>query len=513
MKKLDWFVAEEIPRTHFHLLEPVYEYWGKEMKKDIGMIIDVLSVYRNGNVFFCWPRKQFSSAGKKTFEKTLKNPEWMIKINFLLEKTAGKLIESSKKMEKKDFSVMTNKELEKVFSSHMKIHFKCHALGMLATMIEWDHELISNYLKNYLSQRISEKKLSLKVAETFSLLTTPLDESFQLKHEKEIIRIALNVLNDEKTKKLFLENEPCKIIELLPLTNKKIGEELEANYRNFRWLPFMYIGPAWEKDYFIQQIKGLIKSGENLSLILEKMDNRINEVKRKQIELTEKLSVDEKHNKLFGISRQMIYLKGLRKDSLYYSFFSYEPFLKELGRRLGLSLNQLRCMWPSEFKKAILKRDFDSNELNERFKFSVYACVDGKSKTLTGKKAEAYARQAPDPKEYKISELEGSTAVPGMVKGTAKIINLPEDMNKMNQGDVLVSHATNPNLVPAMKKASAIITDIGGVTCHAAIVSRELNIPCVIGTKIATKVIKDGDLLDVNANHGIIKILKKEVKK
>ncbi len=67
---------------------------------------------------------------------------------------------------------------------------------------------------------------------------------------------------------------------------------------------------------------------------------------------------------------------------------------------------------------------------------------------------------------------------------------------------------TRPDYIAGIKKAAAIITDEGGVTCHAAIVSRELGIPCIIGTKIATKVLKDGDQVDVNANHGIIKIIK-----
>lgn len=60
-----------------------------------------------------------------------------------------------------------------------------------------------------------------------------------------------------------------------------------------------------------------------------------------------------------------------------------------------------------------------------------------------------------------------------------------------------------------MKKAAAIITDEGGITCHAAIVSRELNIPCIIGTKVATKILKDGDLVEVNAEKGVVKIINK----
>ncbi|MFZ2978284.1 MAG: PEP-utilizing enzyme, partial [Candidatus Magasanikiibacteriota bacterium] len=96
---------------------------------------------------------------------------------------------------------------------------------------------------------------------------------------------------------------------------------------------------------------------------------------------------------------------------------------------------------------------------------------------------------------------------PGLAKGKVKIIIRAEDMKKMNHGDILVSIATDPDIVPAMKKAAAIITEQGGVTSHAAIVSRELNIPCVIGTKIATKVLQDGDTVEVDANNGIIKII------
>jgi pyruvate,water dikinase len=80
-------------------------------------------------------------------------------------------------------------------------------------------------------------------------------------------------------------------------------------------------------------------------------------------------------------------------------------------------------------------------------------------------------------------------------------------MSKMKQGDILVSIATNPDIVPAMKKAGAIVTEQGGITSHAAIVSRELGTPCVIGTKIATKVFKDGDIVEVDANKGTVKLI------
>ena len=82
-------------------------------------------------------------------------------------------------------------------------------------------------------------------------------------------------------------------------------------------------------------------------------------------------------------------------------------------------------------------------------------------------------------------------------------------MPKLEIGDILVSPMTRPELMPAVKRAAAIVTDEGGITCHAAIVSRELGIPCIIGTKNATRILKDGDKVEVDANHGVVKILKR----
>ena len=106
-------------------------------------------------------------------------------------------------------------------------------------------------------------------------------------------------------------------------------------------------------------------------------------------------------------------------------------------------------------------------------------------------------------------DIRGLCASVGRAEGTVCLVGSVKDLPKMKQGAILVSSMTRPELVPAMRKAAAIVTDEGGITSHAAIVSRELGIPCVIGTKIATKVFKDGDFVEVNANHGIIRKIRK----
>ena len=102
------------------------------------------------------------------------------------------------------------------------------------------------------------------------------------------------------------------------------------------------------------------------------------------------------------------------------------------------------------------------------------------------------------------------TAHKGNCRGRIKVILNPKiEANKFKNGDVLVTSMTRPEFLPLMRKAAAFITDEGGITSHAAIISRELNKPCIIGAKIATKVLKDGDLVEVDADKGIVKIVKR----
>jgi len=111
--------------------------------------------------------------------------------------------------------------------------------------------------------------------------------------------------------------------------------------------------------------------------------------------------------------------------------------------------------------------------------------------------------------------VKGLGASPGIGSGKVKIISSAEELDKIKEGDVLVTVMTNPDMVPAMKRASAIVTDEGGMTCHAAIVSRELGIPCIVGTQNATKVLKDNMEVTVDGTRGIVykgltKVEKKE---
>lgn len=107
------------------------------------------------------------------------------------------------------------------------------------------------------------------------------------------------------------------------------------------------------------------------------------------------------------------------------------------------------------------------------------------------------------------TEIKGRVGIKGKVKGTVKIIRLIRDIGKIEAGDIVVSPMTTPAFMPALIKAAAFITDEGGILCHAVVVAREMKKPCIISTKIATKILKDGDFVEVDASGGVVKILKR----
>ena len=199
-----------------------------------------------------------------------------------------------------------------------------------------------------------------------------------------------------------------------------------------------------------------------------------------------------------------------------YGLFTHKSkrLFEEIGRRLGLSTNEIIEMRSSEIKEALEKNVvFDGafkRRIADRYKDCAIVWEGGKITLYEGEELRGYNR-----KERKvvgqfshISELKGMAVSAGHAIGKAIIIHSITEIGRVMNGDILVASSTMPAFVPAMEKAAAIVTNEGGLLSHAAIVSREFGKPCIVGTKIATKVFKDGDMLEVDANKGIVRKIK-----
>lgn len=183
-----------------------------------------------------------------------------------------------------------------------------------------------------------------------------------------------------------------------------------------------------------------------------------------------------------------------------------ENMLSLLAQKSGIEIRLLRCLSYEEIldylkHQKMIQRDV----LENRDKGSFLLFESGKFDILVGEECRIVDEiiSSQNTKE----EVKGKIAFKGKISGIVRVVSDPFQVNKFDEGDILVTGMTRPDYLPLMKKAGAFVTDSGGMLCHAAIVARELKKPCVIGTKIATKVFKDGDLVEVDANTGIVKKL------
>jgi len=180
-------------------------------------------------------------------------------------------------------------------------------------------------------------------------------------------------------------------------------------------------------------------------------------------------------------------IKSLRK--LYPELGKYSKFIAWEEIRSG-SIPSRQVLVKRSKEQIIYKNKLISakefNELQKRLKF----------------------RLAAEVKVAATPEIKGQIAFKGRVTGRVRKILKTSEISTLKKGEILVTYMTVPDFLPAMQKAAAFVTDEGGITCHAAIVAREMNKPCIIGTKIATKVLHDGDRVEIDAYVGVVKILK-----
>ncbi|MFH0854568.1 MAG: PEP-utilizing enzyme [bacterium] len=221
-----------------------------------------------------------------------------------------------------------------------------------------------------------------------------------------------------------------------------------------------------------------------------------------------KLKFSKEEGEWIELAKEYVYFRNYRGERLYEALYNLENLWEKLALCYNLRGNDIGYYLIEETDK-LFKTGHKTNYaiINKRKNGFGFIICDKKISLITGKNLEK-KKEAINKLPEKISLIKGIAACKGIVKGIVKIVLRASEQDKVKKNDILATNMTTPDYLPSMKKASAFITDEGGITCHAAIVARELGKPCIIGTKIATQVLKDGDLVEVDANNGVVKILK-----
>ncbi|TSC87853.1 MAG: Phosphoenolpyruvate synthase [Microgenomates group bacterium Gr01-1014_7] len=234
------------------------------------------------------------------------------------------------------------------------------------------------------------------------------------------------------------------------------------------------------------------------------------EVYTKQ-QLKEMLKPNKQEWEMIELTPYLTFFKDWRDDLRRAYVYNWSFLFDKIAKKFNISREDLGYLTFDEIKKALYNEKIPLHLIKERKINGCFIAFDLKTKKIQAiKLSKVYSHAMSLAKKLSNNNVVlGTVAQTGVVQGHVKIITGFHDIKKVQKGEILVANTTHPNYLPAMQKAAAFITNEGGVISHAAIVAREMKKPCIVGTKNATLILHDGDLVKVDANAGKVIILKK----
>ncbi len=401
---------------------------------------------------------------------------------------------------KLDFKKFSDEELIKLHDEFTDIAInKNTSSSIIDGFALGTDEMVADMIKEVYDK--STLKGKTRFTEVFSILTAPVHLSFINEAEVSLLKVALKL-----DKSIFAKNKIKDIKQ--KLADKQLSI-IKDHQKNFFWTRNNYVDvKVLDVNHFIRELKKLFEMDIDIKKEIKGIeDTPLNNEKKKK-ELIKKLSPSQELKTLIKISEDFTYWQDERKKSTFWNAHYFILILKEISKRINVPTELLKYMTPREVS-TVFKEKPDPRELTARKNNCAYYWDKEGMECLHSEEADKIKKAILGTTDLSdVDDFRGLTASLGKAIGKVKVIKSVKEVGKVKEGDILVAVMTRPDYVPGMKKAAAIVTDEGGVTCHAAIVSRELSKPCIIGTKIATKVLKDGMMVEVNANHSWVKIIR-----
>jgi phosphohistidine swiveling domain-containing protein len=444
--------------------------------------------YIDKEVFFHEP--EFHAVSEKLKEKIKKQGyKFLLDLALKWEKLGNNLIKFAAALNK-DLKSKSDKELLKLFREYKEKNYLLSTAVEIPLNIE---KIIEAKIREILNSKLKDKE---KIDHYFLVLTSAVKPNENTGELKSIILIGFEI----QKQRLSLDE-----------LNDNIYKLIDKHIEKFGWInTARFYGNPYTRNDIIKRLKTILKT--NCKKRLNELEQIEKNNKKETEKIIKELKFNEQEKLIIRIAKEYVFLRTFRMNAYIKSGFIARPFLTELAKRINLDFFDLVYLTSQEIENFFGKNKVIPKKIiEERKKAFGFLLSKGEEITFSGKDLEKYRKKYfPEAEEKEIQSFEGTMASKGDVRGAVKIIKSVMDLAKVNKGDILVAPMTTPDMVPAMEKAAAFVTDEGGILCHAAIVSREMGKPCIIGTKIATKVLKDGDIVEVDATNGVVKIIKRK---
>lgn len=381
----------------------------------------------------------------------------------------------------------------------------------------WEVTLVvepySPFLDEYYVPKFEKEVGNEKLArEAFPVLTLPSELSFVSQERRDLLKIIVRFLRAVRERNFLIDSSDADYLTYLKFENPKFLSELQKHQQEYFWTQNGY--GQWNVltvHNFLDFIREIIKSQtiDDLKKELKELDRRTKFL-RDQEDYLKKLKLSARTLKELEYLKKVVWIKDERKRYVLKMLHVIYAFLTEYASRTQMPMELIAHASVYELPR-VLARDFNVDILKRRRERNFFISQrDDRASFITGNEAVVLKEKLAKPHIREGHEtIHGMIACRGddsVITGTVKVI-LDSKNQTIEENEILVTSMTRPEFIALMRKARAVVTDEGGITCHAAIVSREMNKPCIIGTKMGTKVLKTGDKVEMRMNHGTVKVI------
>lgn len=201
---------------------------------------------------------------------------------------------------------------------------------------------------------------------------------------------------------------------------------------------------------------------------------------------------------------QCAYWRTRNAETMNKVTYSYRHHFKQLAEKHHIPYEKLIQLTHRELIALWNGSPVPANILDRSAEWGI-EYIEGNLQVVPADQAANELNDMPLPKVKSATDVEGTVAYKGVVRGIARVVRTNQETYNVREGDIIIANETTPDYIGAMKLAAAFVTNQGGITSHAAIIAREMKKPCIVGTNVATQVFKDGDLVEVDADNGIVR--------
>lgn len=307
------------------------------------------------------------------------------------------------------------------------------------------------------------------------------------------------IILDKLKNHLEIINSLEQPIEYFAMQLALLQEPLPYVLKHYGWLK---VYSPTDDPYTLPELKKLKSSLNKKHVLAQQKKFRVT---AKKFQALLKSIKDKQLRLQTQIVHTYAFLKTDRVDVWRRAMFNLRPFYEYLAELSDTTLSQAVNFSISQAEFILKNNKAPGLKYKPNSDLSLYFFTQGTIRVVNNRKEIKNILTRLEGQLEDTKSFSGTSACPGKVTGSVKIITHSTHLKKIKPGDIFVAKYTFPNFTPAMVKSAAIVTDEGGLTSHAAIVAREFGIPCIIATKIATRALKDGDKVEVDADQGTVR--------